>query len=93
MTRVVAENGDLWTLRKIQSWVELEKTMLNMKINEAQRKIFDFEKRYGKLDRESLYGKIDDMELIEWEGELETMGRLHEKMTCLDQILFEVEPL
>ncbi len=33
------------------------------------------------------------MELSEWKGEVETINRLNEKMTCLDQIVFEVEPL
>jgi hypothetical protein len=31
------------------------------------------------------------MELVEWEGEIETMNRLREKMTCLEQIAFEYE--
>ena len=40
-----------------------------------------FEDRYGTLDRESAYGKIDDMELIAWEGEIETMERLRSKLS------------
>ena len=67
--------------------------MLKIQFDNVQSKIMGFENRYGKFHRKSLYGQIDDMELIEWEGELETISRLHEKMTCLDQIVFEVEPL
>ena len=93
MTKVVAEKGDLWTLKKIQSLVDLEKTILKKKIDNVQNKISDFENRYGKRDLEALYGQVDDMELIEWEGELETISRLNEKMNSLDRIAFEVEPL
>ncbi len=93
MTKVVAEKGDLWTVKKIQSLVDLEKTILKKQIGNVQNKITHFENRYGQRDREALYGQVDDMELIEWEGEVETISRLNEKMTCLDQIVFEVEPL
>ncbi|MBI5748698.1 MAG: hypothetical protein HZA00_06180, partial [Nitrospinae bacterium] len=48
-----------------------------------------FESKYGKLDRESLYGKIDDLELIEWEGEMETLERLLKKLNSLEEITFE----
>ncbi|MEW6378215.1 MAG: hypothetical protein AB1611_01275 [bacterium] len=41
------------------------------------------------LDRDSLYGKVDDMELLEWEGELETLKRLKEKWKSLEEITFE----
>ncbi|OQY01631.1 MAG: hypothetical protein B6I22_14310 [Desulfobacteraceae bacterium 4572_123] len=37
-----------------------------------QNRKADFEHRYGKLDRDSLYGQVDDMEIIEWEGERAT---------------------
>ena len=93
MTRLVAQETDLYTLKKIQSLVDLEKTILKKKIDNVQNKITHFENRYGQRDREALYGQVDDMELIEWEGELETISRLNKKMTCLDQIVFEVETL
>ena len=46
------------------------------RISGIQDKITGFEDQYGKLDREAMYGQVDDMELIEWEGELETLERL-----------------
>ncbi len=79
MTRVIAENNDAWTLKKIRSWIALEKTLLNKEIGNVQNKIREFENRYGKLDRDSLYGRVDDMDLVEWEGEIETVNRLREK--------------
>jgi hypothetical protein len=91
MTKIVAQHNDLWTLKKIQSLVDLEATMLKRKLDNVQNKIAAFENRYGQLDRESLYGKVDDMELIEWEGEIETLDRLQEKLTRLKQIAFEYE--
>jgi hypothetical protein len=91
MTKIVAQHNDLWTLKKIQSLVDLEATLLKRKLDNVQSKITTFENRYGKLDRESLYGKVDDMELIEWEGEIETLDRLKEKLIRLEQIAFEYE--
>ena len=91
MTRVIAQNSDAWTLNKIRSWVDLETSILKKQLGNIQNKIRDFENRYGKTDRNSLYGQVDDMELLEWEGEIETMRRLREKLTCLDQIVFELE--
>ena len=49
----------------------------------------DFEAKYGKLNRSSLYGKVNDMELLEWEGELETLERLNKKLRSLEEITFE----
>ena len=54
-----------------------------------QNKLKDFETRHGKLDREALYGKIDDMALLEWEGELETLEKLKKRLLSLDEITFE----
>lgn len=91
MTRVIAENNDVWTLKKIRSWVELETAILNKEIGNVENKLKVFENQYGNLDREVLYGQVDDMELLEWEGEIETMNRLREKLTRINQIVFENE--
>lgn len=91
MTKVIAQSSELWTLRKIQSLVGLETELFKMQIANIQKKISDFEHRYGELDRDSLYGKVDDMELLEWEGEIETMNRLRQKLVSLEQVAFEYE--
>ncbi len=54
-------------------------------------KISDFKDRYKTDDRDTLYGKVDDMELIKWEGEIENMNLLQKKLTSLEQIIFEYE--
>ena len=51
--------------------------------DKIQNKIKGFEDKYGKLDREKLYGKIDDMELIEWEGEIESLQKVQVKLKSL----------
>ena len=90
MTRVIAQqDNDLWTLRKIQALVGLEAGLLKKQIADVQEKIRGFEDQYGKLDREKMYGQIDDMELIEWEGELETLERLHCKLSQVENIGLE----
>jgi hypothetical protein len=63
-------------MRKIQSLVGLETKILEKQLMNIQSKVADFESRYKKLDRDSLYGQVDDMELLEWEGEIETIDRL-----------------
>jgi len=52
-------------------------------IDKIQNKIKGFEDKYGKLDREKLYGKIDDMELMEWEGEMESQQKVQVKLKSL----------
>ena len=90
MTRVIAQqDNDLWTLRKIQALVGLEAGLLKKQIADVQEKIRGFEDQYGKLDREKMYGQIDDMELIEWEGEIETLERLHCKLSQVENIGLE----
>ena len=91
MTKVIAQNSELWTMRKIQSLVGLETKILKKQLMNIQSKVTDFESRYKKLDRDSLYGQVDDMELLEWEGEIETIDRLRKKLTFLEQIAFEMD--
>ncbi len=89
MTKLTVETDNDWTKKKIEGAIHAEIDMLRKAVQRTQTKLQDFENRYGKFDRDSLYGKVDDMELIEWEGELETMERLQEKLKSLEEITFE----
>ncbi len=89
MTKLTVETDNDWTKRKIKDAIHAEIDMLRKAVQRTQTKLQDFENRYGKFNRDSLYGKVDDMELIEWEGELETMERLQEKLKSLEEITFE----
>lgn len=89
MTRLVVETNNDWTKKKIEGAIHTEIELLKKAVQKTQWKLQDFESRHGKFDRDSLYGKIDDMELIEWEGELETLKRLQEKLKSLEEITFE----
>ncbi|MBI4378562.1 MAG: hypothetical protein HY578_05630 [Nitrospinae bacterium] len=89
MTKLIIETDDGWTREKIRDVIFTEINLLNKAINRIQSKLKDFENKYGKLDRKSLYGKVDDMELIEWEGEMETLGKLQKKLKSLEEITFE----
>ncbi len=92
MTKVIAQQAsDLWALKKIQSLVGLEATLLKKQIVTVQDRISEFETRYGNLDGKTMYGQVDDMELIEWEGEVETLERLRSKLTRLEEVGFEHE--
>ncbi len=46
-------------------------------------------KKYGKLDRDEFYDEIDDMELIEWEGEKDTLLKLQKKLKSLEERTFK----
>lgn len=91
MTKVISQENESWTMRKIQSLIEMETAVLKKQLTILESKILGFENRHGKLNREALYGQVDDMELIEWEGEIETLARLRQKLTALEQIAFEYE--
>lgn len=89
MTKLILETDNSWTKRKIQSVINTEKELIKRAMNKSQIKLNQFEKIHGTNNRESLYGKIDDMELIEWEGEIETLERLERSLSSIEEIKFE----
>ena len=89
MTRLIIETDDTWTREKIRFAIDTEIYLLKKACDKIQVKIKSFEGKYGELNRENLYGKIDDMELIEWEGEYETLERIQKKLKSLEEIVFE----
>ena len=89
MTKLTVETDNDWTKKKIESAIHTEIELLKKAVGRTQAKLQEFENRYGRFDRDSLYGKVDDMELLEWEGELETLTRLQEKLKSLEEITFE----
>ena len=89
MTRLVVETNDNWTKKKIAGAIHTETDLLRKAVQRTQSKLQEFENKYGKFDRDSLYGKVDDMELVEWEGELETLKRLQANLKSLEEITFE----
>ncbi len=89
MTKLTVETDNDWTKRKIKDAIHTETDLLRKAVQRTEAKLQEFKNRYGKFDRDSLYGKVDDMELIEWEGELETLKRLQEKLRSLEEITFE----
>ena len=89
MTKLIIETDDEWTKKKIKDAIYTETEVLKKVIHRMKDKLRDFENKYGKLDRESFYGKVEDMELLEWEGELETLERLNKKLKSLEEIVIE----
>ena len=89
MTKLILETDNTWTKRKIQEVIKIEKELLKKAIDRSQIRVDDYEKKYGKLNRENLYGKVDDMELIEWEGEIETLEKLERNLSSIEEITFE----
>lgn len=91
MIKIITQNDELWALNKLRSLVGIETEVLGKQLQNSQNKVDAFENRYGTQDRDALYGKIDDMELIEWEGEIETINRLKKKLASLERISFQHE--
>jgi len=89
MTKLVVETDDNWTKKKIKGAIHTEAGLLRKAVQRIQSKLRDFENKHGKFDRNFLYGKVDDMELLEWEGDLETLERLKLKLKSLEEITFE----
>jgi len=89
MTRLIIETDDKWTREKIRLAIDTEIYLLKKALDKVQEKIKGFKSKYGELDRENLYSRIDDMELIEWEGEIETLQRIQKRLKSLEEIVFE----
>ncbi|MGR0480349.1 MAG: hypothetical protein ACTFAL_02790 [Candidatus Electronema sp. V4] len=91
MTKVISQYSDIWTLKKIQSLVGMESILLKKQIDAVQSKIYSFEERHGKFIEEGMHRQVDDMELVEWEGEIATLERLRKKLARLENVNFEYE--
>ena len=89
MTKLTVETDNNWTKKKIKEAIHTEIEMLRKATQRIQVKLKDFENKHGKFDRNSFYGKVDDLILVEWEGELETLKKLQEKLKSLEDITFE----
>lgn len=89
MTKLVVETDDNWTKKKIKGAIHTETDLLRKAVQRGQSKLQDFEKKYGSFNRNALYGKVDDMELLEWEGELETLEKMKARLKSLEEITFE----
>ncbi len=89
MTKLIIESDDTWTREKIKFAIDTEIHLLKKAADKIQEKINGFEKAYGPLDRDKLYGKLSDMVLVEWEGEIESLRRVRHKLKSLEEINFE----
>ncbi len=67
MTKLIVETDNEWTKKKIKDTIHTETEILKKVIDSIQEKLRAFEIQYGAFDRSVLYGKVDDMEHVEWE--------------------------
>jgi hypothetical protein len=74
----------------LSEYILTEILLLQRSLAKTQGEIDRVEVKYGKTaDRSVLYGHVDDMEFIEWEGEVETLNKLQEKLCSLEEIRIE----
>ena len=90
MAKTIITLKDDLSLAVVQHAIEREKRLLTLAINQAEEKLAVFEARFGTHNRQSLFGTVDDMDLIEWEGEEDTLARLRQRLQRLKEI--QVEP-
>jgi len=76
MTKFVVMSDHSWIALKIRSLIFSESEFLRKAIRNIRDKICNFEKKYGTSDPESLFGQADDMDILEWEGEIETVKKV-----------------
>ena len=92
MTRVIIETSDQSVAERIGVMMQNELYLLRKAAQNVRAKIKNYEKKYGSSETLGLlYGKVDDMELIEWEGELATLVRLENKLAAFEGIRVEIE--
>lgn len=91
MTKLILQTNNDWTRKKIKSVIDSERMLLQRALQKTEAKIKTFEQKNGSLNRSELYGAIDDMELLEWEGEVEVLQRQREKLASLQEITFEYQ--
>ena len=89
MTRLIVESDNSWARDRIKEVIQSETALLRKSLLRTREKLKEFETSYGKFEGDSLFDKVDDMLLIEWEGEIETEKRLSEKVSSLEEITFE----
>jgi hypothetical protein len=90
MSKAIITLKDDISVAVVQEAIEREKRLLALAISQAETKVAGFESRFGTRDRQGLFGKADDMVLIEWEGEQETLARLRLRLERLKEL--QVEP-
>lgn len=92
MKRVIIETNDLSVAETIDKIMHNELYLLKKASQRVREKIENYENRHGSSETiGSLYGRIDDMDLIEWEGELETLARIEKKMSAFENVHVEIE--
>ena len=91
MTKLILQTNNAWTRRKIETAIASERTLLQRALRKTEDKVKAFEQKHGSRDRTSLYGKVDDMELLEWEGEIEVLQKMKEQFASLQEIAIEYQ--
>ena len=75
-------------VRLIRSGLLKEAAFLRLGIEKTTGRIFHFEEKYGGSLQElvSSTTPIDDIDLVEWEGEIEVLHRLEENLKQIDEL-------
>ena len=75
-------------IRLIQAGLLKESAFLRLGVEKTTRRIAHFEEKYGCSLQELVESarQIDDIDLVEWEGEIEVMHRLEENLKRIDEM-------
>jgi len=89
MTKLIIETDDTWAREKIKFAIDTEIHLLRKTVEKIEHKLHEFEDKHGTFDHQKLYGLVEDMILVEWEGEVETLRRVQGRLKSLEEINFE----
>ena len=89
MAKEVITLKDSFSQDVLQHAINREMRVLHLSVTQVQAKLTSWEGKYQADDPKGLFGKVEDMELVEWIGEQETLSRLRSRLQCLEEIQVE----
>ncbi len=73
----------------VENALDREKRITQMALARTEERLRSFEERFGDMEKARLLD-VDELEIIEWEGELLTYQRLKERLAKLENLQLEL---
>ncbi len=89
VNKLILYTGEEELRHIVEDALDREKRITEMALARTEERLRSFEERFGDLEKARLSG-VDELEIVEWEGELLIYQWLQEKLTKLESLQFEV---
>lgn len=89
VNKLILSAGDRELRHIVEGALDREKRITEMALVRTCDRLRSFEKRFGGLEEARLSG-VDELEIVEWEGELLTYQRLKERLARLESLQLEI---